>query len=216
MSFFSSFTGSDQRNDISNANKTANAALDSGYNASQGYYNQAADAYNPYVKTGTDANTFYGNALGLNGDAARTAAQGTITSDPLFSGKFALDSNNVLKSMNARGLNGSGAAALAGQRVLTEDYGNVLDRYANLRQQGLQATGAQAGVRTAQGDNAYGFGATKANNAIEYGNALAGTRNIGVNNVLGALGTAARFVNPMGNLPQVGNYLPGGYTGTAH
>jgi hypothetical protein len=199
MSFFGSFTGSDQRNDISNANKTANAALDSGYNASQGYYNQAADAYNPFVKTGTDANTFYGNALGLNGDAARTAAQGTITSDPLFSGKFALDSNNVLKSMNARGLNGSGAAALAGQRVLTEDYGNVLDRYANLGQQGLQATGAQAGVRTAQGDNAYGYGATKAANAVSYGNAMANTENMGLNNLLGVLGTGISGYNALAN-----------------
>ena len=122
MGFFGSFFGNDQRRDISQANKKANAALDSGYQNQQNYFDQAASAYDPYVQSGQQANTFYANALGLNGDAARSEAQGTITSDPLWSGKFALDSNNVLKAMNARGLGYSGAGALAGQRVLTENY----------------------------------------------------------------------------------------------
>ncbi|WP_339083853.1 hypothetical protein [Hyphomicrobium sp. ghe19] len=199
--------GSDQARDISRANRQATTALDNGYNQSQGYYDQAAGSYDPYVQTGQAANTFYGNALGLNGDEARAGAQNTITSDPLWSGQFAQDSNNVLKSMNARGLNGSGAAALAGQRQLYANYGNALDRYAGLGAQGLQATGAKAGVLQGQGDNAYGYGATKANQAIQYGNALAANRNTGLNNILGVLGTASRFVNPM-------NALSGGYTGT--
>lgn len=195
MGFFGSFTGSDQRSDIRKANKNATAALEQGYNTSQGYYNEAADSFDPYVKQGGDASTFYGNALGLNGDAARDEAQSTITSDPLFSGKFALDSNNVLKNMNARGLGASGAAALAGQRVLTENYGNVLDRYANLGQQGFQATSAKGNVLTGQGDNAYGYGATKAANEINYGNAISGTRNTGLNNVLAVLGTGAKMAS---------------------
>lgn len=201
MGFFSDFTGASSRKDISAANSKANAALDKGYNASQGYYDEAADSFDPYVDQGGKASTFYGNVLGLNGDDARAEAQGTITSDPLWSGKFALDSNNVLKNLNARGMGASGAAALAGQRVLTENYGNWLDRYANLGEQGFRATGQKAGIRTAQGDNAYGYGATKAANSINYGNAIASTRNTGINNVLGVLGTAAKFVNPIGNVP---------------
>lgn len=192
MGFFGSFFGSDQRKDIASANKQANAAIDSGYNSQQGYYNQAAAGYNPYVQSGQQANAFYANALGLNGDAARTSAENTITSDPLWSGKFALDSNNVLKNLNARGLGASGAGALAGQRVLTENYGNALDRYANLGNQGLQATGAQSNVYQGQGQNAFNYGATKAGNAINYGNAMAQSRNIGPNNVLNALSTAAK------------------------
>lgn len=199
MGFFGSLFGSDQRRDITNANKKANAALDSGYQSQQGYYDKAASAYDPYVQTGQQANTFYANALGLNGDAARSAAQGTITSDPLWSGKFALDSNNVLKNMNARGLGASGAAALAGQRVLTEDYGNALDRYANLGTQGLQATGAQSNVWQGQGNNAWNYGTTKAGNDINYGNALASARNIGPNNVLGILGAGISGYNALFN-----------------
>lgn len=199
MGLFSDFTGSQSRSDINSAYNKANSALTTGYNAQQGYYGQAQQAFDPYVQQGQQANAFYGNALGLNGDAARTQAENTITSDPLWSGQFALDSNNVLKSMNARGLNASGAAALAGQRVLTQDYGNALDRYANLGAQGLQATGQQAGVTEGMGNNAYGYGATQANNAISYGNAMASTRNQGLNNLLGILGTGISGYNALYN-----------------
>lgn len=189
MGFFGSFFGDDQRADISRANKQANAALDSGYKSQQGYYGQAADAYAPYTQTGQQANTFYANALGLNGADARAGAESTITSDPLWSGKFALDSNNVLKAYNARGLGTSGAALEAGQRSLYENYGNALDRYASLGAQGLGAASGQAGVYQGQGQNAFNYGATKAGNDIQYGNALADSRNIGLNNILGVLGT---------------------------
>jgi hypothetical protein len=181
MGFFGSFTGSSQRKDIRNANATANQALDQGYAQSQGYYNQAADAYAPY------------NALlGLNGADARTEAQGMLTSDPLFQGGLAQESNALLRNLNARGQGGGGQAQLAGQRVLQQTYGNWLDRYRDAGTQGFQATAGQAGVRAAQGDNAYGFAATKAGNAIQYGNALASSRSIGLNNLSGLLGTAVK------------------------
>lgn len=194
MGFFGSLTGSDQRSDIKKANKIATAALDQGYNTSQGYYDQAASSLDPYTTTGTQANQAYADLLGLNGNDARTAAQGVITSDPLWSEKLGEDTNAVLKNLNARGMGASGAAALAGQRVLAQDYGSVLDRYMNLGNQGLTATGQKAGVLTGQGDNAYGYGATKANNALAYGNAMAGTRNVGLNNILSIIGTGAKAI----------------------
>lgn len=194
MGFFSDFTGSSARSDLKKANKQATADLTSGYNASQGYYDQAASSYDPYVSTGTQANQAYADLLGLNGTDARDTAQGVITSDPLWSGKLGEDTNAVLKNLNARGMGASGAAALAGQRVLAQDYGSVLDRYMNLGNQGLTATGQKAGVLTGQGDNAYGFGATKANQDLGYGNAVAQTRNTGINNVLAVLGTGAKAI----------------------
>jgi len=205
MSFFGSLFGSDQAKDLSRANQQANSALDSAYNASNNYYGQAASAYAPYQQTGQQANTFYANALGLNGDAARTSAENTITSDPLWSGKFALDSNNVLKSMNARGLNASGAAALAGQRVLTEDYQNALGQYASLGAQGLSAANGQAGVYQNQAGNASSYGTAKAGNAINYGNALAANENTGINNILGIIGAATGGYNALFN--KGGSYL---------
>ncbi len=192
MGFFGSFFGSDQRSDIRRGNAQATRALDSGYKESMGRYDQAADLYSPYAQQGGQAQTFYNNALGLNGDAARAGAQQTITSDPLWSGKLAQDEGNSLAYLNARGQAGGGAAALAGQRVLQQNYGNWLDRYRDVGRQGFEATNQQAGIRTGQGDAAYGYGATKAGQAINYGNALASSRNIGVNNLMGAFGVAAK------------------------
>ncbi len=199
MSFFGSFTGSTQRKDIRNANSQATAALDKGYAQSQDYYNQAAGMFDPYAKTGTAANAFYNDALGINGAGARDTAQATITSDPLWQGKLAEDQNAMLKYLNARGEAGGGKALLAGQRILAQNYGDVLNRYRDAGQQGFQATGAQAGIRTGQGDNAFGFAATKAGQAVNYGNAMASSRNIGVNNLLGALGTGINGYNALYN-----------------
>lgn len=192
MGFFADFSGASARKDINAANSKANAALQSGYNASQGYYDDAASSYDPYASSGGAANQAYMDLMGLNGADARTAAQGVVTSDPLWSGKLGEDTNAVLKNLNARGMGASGAAALAGHRVLLQNYNGVLDRYANLGRQGFEATGAKAGVLTGQGDNAFGFGATKANNALQYGNAMAQARNTGVNNILGVIGAGAK------------------------
>lgn len=179
--------------------------MQQGYDQSQGYYNQAADLFDPYAQAGTKANDFYTNALGLNGADARAQAQGVITSDPLFQGGLAQESNALLKNLNARGQGGGGLAQIAGQRVLQQNYGNWLDRYRDAGSQGFQATGAQAGIRTQQGDNSYGFGATKANQQIGVGNAIAGTRNVGINNLISAFGTGISGYNALMNR--------GGYTG---
>ena len=110
MGFFDSFTGASQRRDIRNTNAQATAALDQGYNQSQGYYNQAADLLAPQAQTGQAANAFYDNALGLNGADARSQAQGVITSDPLWTGQLGQDQNALLKMMNARGESGNDKA----------------------------------------------------------------------------------------------------------
>lgn len=199
MSFFSSFTGSAQRKDVRNANSQATAALDKGYADSQGYYGQAAGAYDPYVTAGGKANDTYNALLGLNGADARSSAQGMLTSDPLFQGGLSQDSNALLRNLNARGQGGGGQAQLAGQRVLQQNYGNWLDRYRDAGSQGFQATNAQSGVRAAQGDNAYGYGATKAGQATNMGNALASSRTIGLNNLLGVAGTAIGGWNALYN-----------------
>ena len=130
--------------------------------------------------------------MGLNGADARGEAQGMITSDPLFQGGLAQDSNALLRNLNARGQGGGGQAQLAGQRVLQQNYGSWLDRYRDAGSQGFQATNALSGVRAAQGDNAYGFAATKAGQATNYGNALASSRSIGINNLMGAVGTGIK------------------------
>lgn len=192
MGFFGSFTGSTQRKDIRNANSAASQALDQGYQQSQGYYDQAAQGYSPYVQQGQKASDTYNALLGLNGADARGEAQGMITGDPMFQGQMGQESNALLRNLNARGQGGGGQAQLAGQRVLQQNYGNWMDRYRDAGSQGFQATNALSGVRAAQGDNAYGFAATKAGQAVNYGNALASSRSIGINNLMGAVGTGIK------------------------
>ncbi len=192
MGFFDAFTGKAQQKALTAANTQANQYLDTGYNQSQGYYNQAYDNLSPYAQQGAQGQRTYMDLLGLNGDDARSSAQGMITSDPMWSGKFAADSNAVLRNMNARGAGAGGAAAMAGQRVLTQNYDNALARYANLGQQGATLAGQQSQIRMGQGDNAYGFGATKAGNAMNYGNATAQAKGVGVNNLLNLVGTGVK------------------------
>jgi hypothetical protein len=199
MSFFSDFTGASARSDLKKAKTKSDAALASGFNSQQQDYTTAANSFDPYVQTGNAANTFYGNAIGLNGEDARSSAQQTITSDPLWQGTLATDQNAALRSLNARGLGASGAAALAGQRVLYQNYDNVLSRYANLGSQGLNATGQQAGVIQGRGNNAFSYGATQAGNEINYGNAMAANRNTGINNILGAVSAATGAYNSLYN-----------------
>lgn len=192
MGFFGDFFGSSARRDIRNSNKKANAALDAGYGQQQGYYNQAAGQFSPYAQQGGAANTFYGNALGLNGADAQAGSIDTLTNNPLFQGQLANDSNALMRSLNARGQSGGGLANIAAQRVFQQTAGDWLNRYRDAGQQGFQAAGQIAGVRMGQGDNAMGYGATKAGNAINYGNAMASARNIGVNNLMGAIGTGIK------------------------
>lgn len=201
MGFLSNLTGGDQRSDIRKGYKQANAFLDEGYGQSQGYYDQASGLFDPYLQQGGNAARMYADLLGLNGADARTSAQGTLTSDPLFQGQLASDSNAMLRQLNARGQSAGGLSALAGQRVLQQNYGNWLDRYNQAGQQGFQAAGAKGNVLAAQGDNAYGFAATRANNALGQANAMASTRNVGMNNLLSAVGTGlnaySKFYEPV-------------------
>jgi hypothetical protein len=195
------FFGNKARKDIANANNQANAALSEGYGQQQQRYDQAFDMYSPYAQQGQAANSFYNNALGLGGQEAQGQAIGTLTSNPLFSGQLANDSNALSRQLNARGMGAGGTAAMAGQRVFQQTAGNWLDRYRDAGQQGFQATGQQAGIRSAQGDNAMGYGATRAGQAVNYGNALSQTRNAGLNNLLAIGGTLISGANAMRKPP---------------
>ena len=203
MGFFKSladgFTGKAAQKDIRAADAKASGYLDKGYADSQGYYGQAASAYDPYVQAGGKSNDTYNALLGLNGTGAQNDANTMLTSNSLFQGQLGQESNALLRNLNARGQSGGGQAQLAGQRVFQQNAGSWLDRYRDAGSQGFQASNAQAGVRAAQGDAAYGYGATKANQAVGYGNALAESRGIGINNLMGAIGSGISGYNALYN-----------------
>ena len=187
MGFFDAFTGKSQRQDLERANAAANASLTQGYNESMGRYDQAAGLLDPYAQQGSEMNAMY--AALLRGEQP---AVDQFQANPILQGNIAQSSNAMLRYMNARGQAGGGAGMQAAQRVGQQGAMSFLDRFRDAGQQGMQATGMQAGIRQGQGDAAYGYGATKAGNAINYGNAMSQARGIGVNNLLGLGGLGVK------------------------
>jgi hypothetical protein len=205
MGFFGSFFGSDQRKDLRHANKKATAALEEGYDSAYGDYSGAVESFQPYADQGRQFQDIYADALGLNGPEAQQRANELISSNPAFQGGVATDSNAMARALNARGQLGGGKAQLANARVLQSNYGNVLDRYRDGGAQGLTATNAMAAARQGRGDLSYGYGATKAGQAINMGNAMAESRGIGINNLLSVGELAVKALKPGGSMP-----MPGG------
>jgi hypothetical protein len=202
MGLIGSFFGRDQKKDLAAAKAQSDAALSQGYDQAQADYTQAENYFSPYSQLGQSGirnQGFYDDALGMNGEGARNQAVGTITSNPLFQGQLGQESNAVSRVLNAQGASGGGQAHLAAQRVFQQNAGNWLDRYAQNAQQGvqtgLQATNAMSGLRAGRGDMAYGYGATKAGNAINFGNAMAANRSTGINNLMGLAGTVVSGIN---------------------
>jgi hypothetical protein len=191
LSFFGSFFGSDQREDLAQANKKATRQLEAGYADQQKQYGQAVQTLDPYAQGGQAGFNAYTSALGLNGQPAQQQVQQGYFNDPGMMGMEDLAQNRLLRSLNARGVSDSGQQRLASARVQQENYGNYLNRLMGLGQQGQQVAGAQSGLQAGMGDNAMGYGATRAGQAINHGNAMAQARGIGINNVLGTISAAA-------------------------
>lgn len=203
--FFGSFTGATQQKAIDAANKKSNQYLDTGYADARGDYTSAISGYDPYVQSGTQANEFYRNALGLGGADAQGTAISTLTSNPLFLGELAQDSNALSRVLNAQGASGGGKAQLAAQRVFQQNAGNWLDRYANLGSQGFQATGARANALTNRGNLATDYASAKAGNAINYGNARAANAGTTLNNLFSIAGLGVNALNAWRQPSKIGS-----------
>lgn len=203
MSFFGDliggFTGKSQQQDIQNANAQAKSALGTGRDQALDQYGQARDMYNPYAQQGLRANALYGDATGANGqDAYKTAMSNYAGSDPFRQQNELYARQADQQRYGARGWTGN--SSLAAARASTErgatDWNAYLTRLQGQGQQGLQATGAQAGLTQGMGDIQSGYGQQMAGNAINYGNAMAGTRNILGNNLMGLGGLALKAMAP--------------------
>jgi len=162
--------------------RNALSSLDSGLSSAEG-------AYQPYMDAGQSANTLYGNALGLNGlDAQKSFGANYAASDPFRDQNAQMATEQLMRSLNARGMSGSGyaAEAVARQNLArgSEDYQNYLTRLAGLQGQGLQTAGniaqmrygtgqQRAGVQSDYAANVANVYGNKAGASINRGNALA-------------------------------------------
>jgi hypothetical protein len=218
MGFFGALFGSDQRKAIKGGVKSAEKQLSQGYKAAQEklqagtryitdaygraipVYNDAIDDFESYAQEGTKANDMYSDALGLDGNENRAAAQEVYNTDPMLQRVAQEQQNAVMRQLAARGSSGARSSALVSARMAMEGYGGWLNRLKEQGAQGLQATNAMAQVKQGKAaamnnlgvnlaansknmaDLVYGYKGTKANIKIGQGNALAEAANIPVNN----------------------------------
>jgi hypothetical protein len=212
LSFIGSFT-----KDIKRAKGAADDALKTGLDTGTSQYEAAKDYYVPYTETGGKANAMLADALGLNGRPAYQDVVDNFMGDPFRQSNEDFANKQLANQYNARGGLYSGNAMLAAARGSLErgsvDWNKWLDRLTGQQSGGFQASNAMAGLTQGQGDMAYGYGQTKAGNEINYGNAMAATRNIGINNLLGVAGTAVRGFTPgWGGATAFGNMVNAGKT----
>ena len=207
MGFFSSFFGDDQREDIEAAKRKADEAMSKGYGEARDIYTnygqQGLNYFTPYVQQGQKANQLYQDSLGLNGEQGGRNALAAYQSgrNPFLDYQMDQTQRGMDARANARGSLNSGANALAVARARQgmgyQDYSNWQNQLNGAGQQGYNAA-STAGQMTQQqgqylGDMRYGYGQQQAGNDINYGNAMASSRNIGINNMIGAVGAVGRF-----------------------
>ncbi len=159
MGFLSSLTGSktgkatmqasDQNKDALFALRaTGNKIIADGENKSRGALDQAIGSYQPWVDSGTAANSLYGDALGLNGTEGNARATGAFQTGPGY--QFALDQGTqaALRGASAAGMLSSGNTLAAlqdrGNGLASQEYGGWLSRLAGMSTQGQAAAGGQA------------------------------------------------------------------------
>ncbi|HVG83810.1 MAG TPA: hypothetical protein VM820_04800 [Vicinamibacterales bacterium] len=218
MSLWDDFTGASQRRDIRAGRDASLGALSSGMQAASGQldegYTQAMGLLNPLVASGRGYQSMMDDLMGLNGPEARARAQGVVSSDPLWAGQLGNEQMAAQRALNARGLGGSGTAALAGQRVLTERYGDVLNRYQQGAQQGASAAGAGADLSARYGSERAGltYGNAQQVAGVQTGaaNALSASRGTLMNNLMGLGSLAVSAMTPgLGGISAAGNMAKG-------
>jgi len=133
---------------LQNFRDLGNTIINDGQIQTEGPLNKAIDAYNPWVQSGTAANTMYGNAIGLNGADGNAAATGAFQAGPGYDFALKQGEQSALRGASAAGMLNSGntLAALTeyGQGTANKEYGSWLDRLSGQSAQGLQAAGGQA------------------------------------------------------------------------
>lgn len=207
MSFFDSFFGKSQQRDLAAGNAQAQSYINRGAEDSRAAYaagaNEAKGYYQPWAESGRRGQTAYEDSLGLNGaEGGRNAlTMYGNARNPYLQYEQDMAQKGLDRAANARGNLNSGMNALAAARARQglgyQDYSNWQNRLMGVGQQGFQADQARAGIAQQAGqynaDSYSGQGQQLAGNSINYANALAASRGIGVNNLLqlGGLGLKA-------------------------
>jgi hypothetical protein len=214
MSFFGSLLGTDA-SAASNAaaadtygkQKKATDAYSAYGNTLPGLYNQISQGYDPYVNAGSGALNQLQNGLGLNGQGGNDSYTSAFHNQPGYQSGLNTGLTGAQRGLQAGGIGQSGAA-LKGLYRYGSDYenqrsGDYMSRLMALQGQGLQATGARAGMQ------AQGVGANTGVQGQAYGGDMQSAGTIGQGMVAGAQAEQTA----LGNLMNVGGFLGGSFLG---
>lgn len=219
MSFFDSFFGKTQQRDLANANAQATGYINEYGDKSRSAYQAGADKasgyYDPWAASGRRGQNAYDASLGLNGAGGAQSALSIYKTarNPYFDYESDVAQQGMDRAANARGALNTGTNALAVARARMgmgyQDYNNWQNQLRGVGQQGFQADQARSNIAQQAGqyaaDSYSGQGQQFAGNAINYGNALAASRNTGINNLMGIGGMALKASG-------IGGYAPPGKT----
>jgi hypothetical protein len=208
MGFFDNFFGSTQADDITNASDMANRRYQQGLSqftdTTKDYLGQSLDYLKPYAEAGGNTLKLLGDALGINGAQGGQSFWSNLSNDPGFQSAQQGGIDALDKSAAARGLLRSGGQNRDlfsfGQRSLMDFGNNRIAQLGGLLTPTMGAAGGSADLTSKAGSDIAGaqFGTSQlfANNATNTGNALAQSRNIGINNILGVGNMLAGFFKP--------------------
>ncbi|MGD0107058.1 MAG: hypothetical protein ABSC06_23920 [Rhodopila sp.] len=180
--------GSSQSSSISQGQAQANAVL------------------SPYSSTGTSADTQEASLLGLNGQAAATAAMGNFQSAPGYQynvqqGLKAVDAGAASKGMLTSGQTIKAEQTL-GSNLANQNFQSYVGNLNSLANYGITAAGGQASTDTSAAGAQAGIAGSTGTSALN--SVTSGLGNTGVQNTLSGLfssgsssgGTNSTYTNP--------------------
>lgn len=184
---------------------------------------EARKGLDPWLQSGTDANTQLRSLMAPGGDLNRTFTMADYQADPGYAFRMAEGQKALERSASARGgvLGGGTLKALGrySQGLASQEFGSAFDRFragqsdrfgrlSTLSNQGLQAA-SQGGQFGMAGAGAWGQGMQGAANATAAGNVAAGNAYQSAANTIG--GAMMSYYNPQTPVAQP----TGANTGTA-
>lgn len=120
----------------------------------------ARDIYQPYMDTGTNALTAYGDFMGLHGQEAADTAMKGFQSSPGYGFQVSEGLRAVDAGAAAKGMLRSGATLKAeqtlGNNLANQDFSNYMTRLNSLTQLGLAGTNSFTNVLNGQANNQQG------------------------------------------------------------
>lgn len=217
MGLFDSFFGKTQRRDLGRANQQygdfLGKAKSGGLQQLQTGKDEALGYLQPFADQGRRGFDLYADATGAGGAEGYARAFENFEASPFreFANQNTANAlRDVYRRYHGAGLGDSGVSRLAVGRAAGEfarqDVENYLRHLAGLGTAGRAAAGQQAGiaqdVANRSSDIETSVFSALGNQAINHGNAVASTRNIGLNNLLGLAGLGVNAYSAYNQVPK--------------